>query len=78
MFFFLFFFLYIHNYTEYNQQWNFDLHSTHPSTHTPGAVFTQEKLQHDHTCNFIQDSLVWNTLNYINIYYRTIISPINI
>ncbi len=29
-------------------------------------------------CNFIQDSLVWNTLNYINIYYRTIISPINI
>ncbi len=29
-------------------------------------------------CNFIQDSLVWHTLNYINIYYRTIISPINI
>ncbi len=29
-------------------------------------------------CNFIQDSLVWNTLNYINIYYRTIILPINI
>ncbi len=28
-------------------------------------------------CNFIQDLLVWNTLNYINIYYRTIISPIN-
>ncbi len=51
-FFFFFFiyiyFLYIHNYTEYNQQWNFDLHLTHPSTHTPGAVFTQEMLQHDH------------------------------
>ncbi len=44
-------------------------------THTPGAVFTQEMLQLDHACNFVQDSLVWN---FINIYYRTIISPINI
>ncbi len=24
-------------------------------THTSGAVFTQEMLQHDHACNFIQD-----------------------
>ncbi len=61
------------------------LYLTRPSAHTPGAVGTvhsavdaQEVLQHGHACNFIQDSLVWNTLNYINIYYRTIISPINI
>ncbi len=60
------------------------LYLTHPSAHTPGAVDKHthtwssghsEKLQHGHR---IQDSLVWNTLNYINIYYRTIISPINI
>ncbi len=164
----------IHNYTEYNQQWNVflcicthtwssghthththleqwthththtpgavDTHThthleqwTHTHTHTPGAVDTHtwssghththtwssghththththleqwththlEQWTHTHThthleqwththleqwtlftttaCNFIQDSLVWNTLNYINSYYRTIISPINI
>ncbi len=37
-------------------------------------LFTQEMLQHDHRMKFT----VWNMLNYINIYYRTIISPINI
>ncbi len=47
---------------------------THTDTHTWSSGHT-----HTHTaCNFIQDSLVWNTLNYINIYYRTIISPIHI
>ncbi len=57
------------------------LYLTRPCAHTPGAVDTvhsavdaQEVLQHGHG----QDSLVWNTLNYINIYYRTIISPINL
>ncbi len=54
---------------------------THTHTHTPGAVDTvhsgEAPARPPHR-NFIQDSLVWNTLNYINIYYRTIISPINI
>ncbi len=66
------------------------LHLTHPSAHTPGAVDThthtwssghcslRRSSSTTTACNFIQDSLVWNTLNYINIYYRTIISPINI
>ncbi len=75
----------IHNYTEYNQQWNvFSVFDPSKCTHTLGSVGTvhstvdtQEKLQHGHRMK-LKDSLVWNTLNYINIYYRTIISPINI
>ncbi len=121
-FLYIFFFIcHIHNYTEYNQQWNvfsvFDpskyTHTwssghTHTHTHTHLEQWTHththththtwssgHRHTHTHThththcslrrssstataCNFIQDSLVWNTLNYINIYYRTIISPINI
>ncbi len=65
---------------------------THTHTHTLGAVGTHTHTHtwsSEHSslrrssstataCNFIQDSLVCNTLNDINIYYRTIISPINI
>ncbi len=102
---YIYFFLisHIHNYTEYNQQWNVfsvfepSKHThTHTHTHTHKHIDTHTHTHtHTHTwssehcslrksssmttpCNFIQDSLVWNTLNYINIYYRTIISPINI
>ncbi len=87
--FFLFFISHIHNYTEYNQQWNvfsaFDpSRYTHtwssPHTHTwsSGHCSLRRSSSTTTACNFIQDSLVWNMLNYINIYYRTIISPINI
>ncbi len=41
-------FFYIHIYTEYNQQLNFVLCIWPIQVHTPGAVFTQEMLQHDH------------------------------
>ncbi len=60
---------------------------THTHTHTLGAVDThtwssghcslRRSSSTTTACNFFQDSLVWNTLNYIKIYYRTIISPIN-
>ncbi len=53
------------------------LYLTHPSAHTLGAVGTVHSSMTT-ACNYIQDSLVWNTLNYIYIYYITIISPINI
>ncbi len=86
---YIFFFYLSHNYTEYNQQWNvFSVFDPSKCTHTNSSEHTHTHT-HTHTklrkcssmataCNFIQDSLVWNTLNYINIYYRTIISPINI
>ncbi len=53
---------------------------THTHTHTwnSGHCSLRRSSSTATACNFIQDSLVWNTLNYINIYYRTIISPINI
>ncbi len=60
------------------------LYLTHPSAHTQQwALFTQRLMPRKCSskataCNFEQYSLVWNTLNYINIYYRTIILPINI
>ncbi len=56
------------------------LHLTHPSAHTwsSGHGSLGRSSSTTTACNFIQDSLVWNTLNYINIYYRIIISPINI
>ncbi len=84
-----FFICHIHNYTEYNQQWNvffvFDpskythtWSSGHTHTHTWSSVHSGEAPARPPHVTFIQDSLVWNTLNYINIYYRTIISPINI
>ncbi len=78
---------------EYNQQWNFVLCIWHFQVHTHLEQWTHTHI-HTHThlehcslrrssstttaCNFILDSLVWNTQNYINMYYRTIISPINI
>ncbi len=44
--FFFHFISHIHNYTEYNQQWNvFSVFHTHLEQWTR---FTQEKLQHDH------------------------------
>ncbi len=76
-----FFFFVIHNYTEYNQQWNvFSVFDPSKCTHTwsSGHCSLRRSSSTTIACNFIQDSLVWNTLNYINIYYRTIISPINI
>ncbi len=58
---------------------------THTHTHTPythtwssGHCSLRRSSSTTTACNFIQDSLVWNTIHYINIYYRTIISPINI
>ncbi len=55
---------------------------THTHKHTWSSGDTHTHTWSSGHCSphvtFIQDSLVWNTLNYINIYYRTIISPINI
>ncbi len=75
------FFFVTHNYTEYNQQWNvFSVFDPSKCTDTwsSGHCSLRRSSSTTTACNFIQDSLVWNTLNYINIYYRTIISPINI
>ncbi len=73
------------NYTEYNQQWNvfsaFDPSKcahTHTHTWSSGHCSLRRSSSTTTACNFIQDSLVWNTLNYINIYYITVILPINI
>ncbi len=77
----LYFFCHIHNYTEYNQQWNvFSALDLSKCTHiwSSGHCSFRKCSSTTTACNFIQDSLVWNTLYYINIYYRTIISPINI
>ncbi len=51
---------------------------THTHTWSSGHCSLRRSSSTTTACNFIQDSLVLNTLNYINIYYRTIISPINI
>ncbi len=68
--------------------WHIQVHThleqwthTHTHTHTwsSGQCSLRRSSSTNTACNFIQDSLsLWNTLHYINIYYRTIISPINI
>ncbi len=55
------------------------LYLTHPSAHTPGAVDTvhsEAPARPPHVT--LYKIHLFETLNYINIYYRTIISPINI
>ncbi len=65
------------------EQWTHTHSSEHthtPCTHTwsSGHCSLRRSSSTATACNFIQDSLVWNTLNYINTYYWTIISPISI
>ncbi len=66
----------IHDYTEYNQQWNvLSVFDPSKCTHTwsSGQCLLRRSSSAATACNFIQDSLVWNTLTYINIYYRIVI-----
>ncbi len=60
------------------EQWTHTHTHTHTHTWSSGHCSLRRSSSTTTACNFIQDELVWNTLNYINIYYRTIISPINI